>query len=181
MAKKAKEVKVTTLFDNYEGYNFEEEKAALQECNPDTTITDEMVWDSIRDMEDEDWSLCKHYLEDVCGDSRVIVSGYAGTWQGNIEAAKIFENVTDALAACVKDCDYMKVMQFPNGLVEVKASHHDGTNIFYLRRVTDKGWDFYDRWNFGYRTHYAHLKEFEILKKIWESGVYSRLIKRVFL
>ena len=175
MAKKTKKQDII-LFDNYNGYDFEEEKAALQECNPDCKITDDDVWQSIADMESEDFDNCKHYLEDdeIFGDNRVIVSGTAGTWQGNIECAKMFDNIEEALTACIKDCDYIRVKQLPRGLVEVKSSHHDGTNLFYIKIVTEKGFQLYDNWNFQYRTRYADLKEYQILEKIWNDSHYSK-------
>ena len=170
------------LFDNYDGYDFDEEKAALQECNPDITITDEMVWDSIREDEDEDWSQCKHYLndEEIFGDKRVIVSGSVGTWRGNFECAKLFTNINDALYACIKDCDYSKVEQLPNGLVKVTSSHHDGTNTFYIKIVTERGERLFDNWDYSYRSKCVKLTEFEMLEKIWNDSHYSVYPKRVW-
>lgn len=179
MSKKVKKQAIT-LFDNYNGYDFEETKKELLECNNLDFIGDEDVWDSIRDMEDEDFSMCKHYLEDVFGDSRVIVSGTAGTWQGKRECAKIFDNVLDALTACIKDCDYIRVKQLPRGLVEVESSHHDGTNSFYIKVVTEKGNNLYNNWDYSYRTRFADLKEYEILEKIWNDSHYSKRVAMVW-
>ena len=173
MAKKMKKQNIT-LFDNYGGYDFEEEKAALIECNPDLTITDEMVWDSIRDMEDEDWRNCKHELRDIFGDNKVIVSGAAGTWQGNFDAAKLFNDIESAVTACIKDCDYIEVVQLPNRLIKVRSSHHDGTNVFYIKILTERGWTLYDNWDFGCRTKFANLTEYQILEKIWNDSHYSK-------
>ena len=178
MVKRVKKQAIT-LFDNYNGYDFEETKKELLECNNLDEISDESVWDCIRDMADEDFSVCKHELEDVFGDSRVIVSGTAGTWQGRFECAKIFHNILDALTACVEHCDYIKVIQLPSGLVKVESSHHDGTNVFYIKILNEKGFRLYDNWNFGFRTRLGNLKEYEVLEKIWNDSHYSRLPKRV--
>ena len=169
-----KEKKVITLFNNYNGYDFADEKAALEECNPGITITDEMVWDSIRDTEDEDYSMCKHYLKDVFGDSRVIVNGTAGTWHGRHEAAKMFIDIESALAACVRDCDYFKVEQLSNREINVTSTHHDGTNYFSIKIVTEKGGRLFDNWDYGVHTKLADLNEWQILEKIWNDSHYSK-------
>lgn len=178
MAKKA--TKVITLFDSYNGYDFEEEKAALQECNPNTTITDDDVWDSIHDCEDEDWCMCKHYLEDTCGDSKVLVKGSIGTWRGNFEGAKIFDDILDALTACIKDCDYFKVEQLGNRTIKVTSSHHDGTNEFYLKKLTERGWQVFDSWNYGVNSKLTNLSEYDLLAKLWADSHYSVNFSRVW-
>ena len=165
MAKKMKKQNIT-LFDNYGGYDFEEEKAALIECNPDLTITE--------DMEDEDWCNCKHELRDLFGDNKVIVSGSAGTWQGNFDAAKLFNDIESAVTACIKDCDYIEVVQLTDRLIKVCSSHHDGTNVFYIKILTERGWILYDNWDFSYHTKFANLTEYQILEKIWNDSHYSK-------
>lgn len=173
MAKKMKKQNIT-LFDNYGGYDFEEEKAAMVECNPNLTITDEMVWDSIRNMETEDWRNCEDVLRGLFGDNRVIVSGTAGTWRGNFGAAKLFNDIESAVNACIKDCDYIEVVQLPDRLIKVCGSHHDGTNVFYIKILTERGWTLFDNWDFNYHTKFADLTEYQILEKIWSDTHYSK-------
>ena len=174
-----KKKNVITLFNNYcgEGYDFEEEKAMLEECN-EREFTDEQVWDYIGEMEHEDWENAKSELKKVFGDRKVIAAGNAGTWQGTFEAAKIFDNVERALSAITKDCDYIKIESW-NGHVKVTASHHDGTNCFGLKVLTEKGETLYENWDFSYRTRFANLTEYQILDKIWNSSNYSKLAGKI--
>ena len=164
-------MKRITIFDNYETYKyFDEEKAALQETNPDITITDQMVWNSLSDMEDEDYSNAKWELKELFGENKVIALGTCGTWRGDFESAKIFNDFEMALAACAKECDYIKIER-EGRHIYVTASHHDGTNHFELKVVTEKGERYYDNWNYGN----SDKTEYQVLKTIWKSSNYSKL------
>ena len=65
MATKKKQ-NVITLFSNYygEGYNFEEEKAMLEECNG-REFSDEAVWESIGEMERDEYNDALYELKKV--------------------------------------------------------------------------------------------------------------------
>ena len=51
------------LFDNYDGYDFEEIKSDLSKMYPDTEITDDMVWDEINNLEDIDGNKDRYEYE----------------------------------------------------------------------------------------------------------------------
>ena len=174
-----KKQNVITLFNNYcgEGYDFEEEKAMLEECNG-REFSDEAVLEHIGDMEREDYDNAMHELKKVFGNRKVIAAGSAGTLRGNFEAAKIFDNVEMALRSTTKDCDYIKIESL-NGHVKVTASHHDGTNCFDLKVLTERGEILYDNWDFNYRTKFGNLTEYQILDKIWNDKHYSKLAGKI--
>lgn len=169
MAKKVREI---TLFDNFSGYDFDEIKRDLEECN-ECTFTDEQVWNSISDMEREDWDNVIDMLKDLCGDNKVIAYGTCGTWQGNFEASKMFDNIEKAINACVKYCDYVEIKVNVAGNIAVRATHHDGTNIFEIRVVTENGENYFDKWNYD---DSATMTEFQVLEKIFGSKVYSKKV-----
>lgn len=172
-----KENKIITLFDNYNDYDFEQEKVALQECNPDIEVTDNMVWDSINELEREDWENCIAELKELFGDNRVIALGKAGTWRGRFECAKMFDDIEKAVSACIKDCDYIKVEQVGNGLIQIESSHHDGTNTFSIKVVTDKGQSVYDSWLYSDKSKIGNLDTYQVLEKIWKSNLFSKNVK----
>ncbi len=68
-----------------------------------------------------------------------VVSGRLDMWWGHpaIEPKK-FNSLTDAVRACWDDADAVQVWT-KNGVVFVKAMHHDGTNYFEIRPLTDRG------------------------------------------
>ena len=169
MAKKVKEI---TLFDNYSGYDFDEVKQELEECN-ECTFTDEQVWDTIRDYEEEDWRNAIDTLKDLCGDNKVIAYGSCGTWRGNFDASKMFDNIEKAIHTCVDDCDYIEIKVNAVGNIAVRATHHDGTNSFEIRVVTEKGENYFDKWNYSDTTT---MTEYQVLEKIFGSKVYSKKV-----
>lgn len=177
----AKKVKSIVLFDNYNGYDFEDMKKSLAECNECDikSITDNEVWDAISEEEDEMYSNAKWELKSIFGDNeKVIVCGSCGTWRGKFDAMNIFDNIEKALYACVKDCDYIKI-EVEGRKVKVKSSHHDGTNYFEIKKVTDKGKRLYDNWNYQDSPCNNDLSEYEILEKIWNNSHYSHLVGKV--
>lgn len=168
MAKKVQEI---TLFNNFcgNGYDFEETKKMLEECNG-REFTDEQVWANIGDMEQEDWKGTMNELVTLCGTSRVIVSGTAGIWSGDRDAAMIFDNIEKAINAITKDCDYIEVCINVLGNIAVRAAHHDGQNIFEIRLVTERGENYFHKWDYGYINN---IDEYELYEKIFGSKVYS--------
>lgn len=176
-----KEVKTIVLFDNYSGYDFEDMKKGLAEWNERDieSITDDEVWDAINDEESEDYDNAKWELKAMFGkDERVIVCGSCGTWQGNRDAMRICDNVEDALYECTKDCDYIKI-EVEGRKVKVKSTHHDGTNYFEIKKLTDKGKSLYDNWDYQYSSRLQGLSEYEVLEKIWNDSHYSVYGKKI--
>jgi hypothetical protein len=173
-----KNVKEITLFDNYNvSEDFDEEKKGLQECNPDMEITDEMVWESLSDCERDEWDACKDTLHDIFGDNNVIAMGKAGTWRGRFECGRLFGDIDKAVSACIKDCDNIKVVQLGNGIVEITSSHHDGTNTFEIKGITERGRYVYDSWVYNDKSTIANLREYQVLEKIWKSNLFSKYAK----
>ena len=69
----------------------------------------------------------------------VVVTGSLGLWWGrpSIEDTLI-ESLLAAVKKCVEECDYFKVYS-EEGVLYVESSHHDGTNYFEIRPLTDLG------------------------------------------
>lgn len=177
----AKKVKSIVLFDNYNNYDFEDMKKSLAELNERDieSISDDEVWDSIREEENKMFSIAKLDLKEMFGDNeKVIARGTCGIWRGKFDAIKIFDNIEKALYACIKDCDYIKI-EIEGKKVKVSSSHHDGSNYFEIKKVTEMGEKMYDNWNYQYRSRLQGLSEYEILEKIWNNSHYSHLVGKV--
>lgn len=72
------------------------------------------------------------------------VEGTLGLWNGRKDIVpKVFDNLLEAISACIGSCDYVKIIK-NYSKIEVEASHHDGTNRFTLRCLSDLG---EIRWN----------------------------------
>lgn len=68
-----------------------------------------------------------------------VVCGTVGTWQGDRAiCAKRFDNMKDAIYACVNRCDEVVISQRASNIL-VDGYHHDGTNHFEIHVLNDKG------------------------------------------
>lgn len=68
-----------------------------------------------------------------------VVCGTVGTWQGDRAiCAKRFDNLKDAIYACVKPCGEVVISQRASNII-VDGYHHDGTNHFEIHVLNDKG------------------------------------------
>lgn len=68
-----------------------------------------------------------------------VVCGTVGTWQGDRAiCAKRFDNMKDAIYACVNHCDEVVISQRASNIL-VDGYHHDGTNHLEIHVLNDKG------------------------------------------
>lgn len=68
-----------------------------------------------------------------------VVCGTVGTWQGDRSIrAKRFDNLKDAIYACVNHCDEIVISQRASNII-VDGYHHDGANHFEIHVLNDKG------------------------------------------
>lgn len=68
-----------------------------------------------------------------------VVCGTVGTWRGaRAICAKRFDNMKDAIYACVNHCDEVVISQRASNIL-VDGYHHDGTNHFEIHVLNDKG------------------------------------------
>ena len=105
------------------------------------------------------------------GSKQYLIRGYMGRWDGTHAAGHVFDDFDEMFYQAARDCDYWKIWD-ENGHLYFKCSHHDGTNLFEIKRLTQKGADFLEKWenNFGdFRT----TKEAHGI--IWNSNFFSGL------
>lgn len=161
------------IFNNYD---FEEEEIIkfILETNEDLTredVTDNMIyeewcWQEQVWFEDAFLTLVKFF-----DGKKIICFGSVGRWNGTFRGGEIFESFEDAYYRMTKDCDYVKIYE-EDGHLYVQCSHHDGTNNFEVKVLTDKGEDYYDNWEYMIFPNDARNEEYihnQIIKR------YSRL------
>ena len=69
----------------------------------------------------------------------VVITGSLGLWNGNPEIIPVRrETVVDAIHRCLWKCDDIRV-EYGNGIIYLSGYHHDGTNSFMIRPLTEKG------------------------------------------
>ena len=96
----------------------------------------------------DDFLANMQYAKDKDGNdlwgAKVVISGTLGLWDGTKtivpEVARNFER---ALWACIDRCCYCTIYKEYSKIV-VKATHHDGTNVFTLQFLTENAEMKYD-------------------------------------
>lgn len=166
---------MVVLFDNY-NRDFDEYKKDYMENNDvDDNVSEQTIWDYISELEHMEWEDMLEELANIDNYKKCILSGKAGTWEGNFEAAKIYDTIEDAIYAAIRNCDYIKVWS-ENGHLYLKASHHDGTHNFELKLLTYKGWETWDSWNSSYCGESLYNKsEYEVLDMLFNCNLFSKL------
>lgn len=172
-----------TIFNNY--YDHERYEDTAQYLFDDWA--DQEGWETVEDVPDDEiwkemqfsdecqWDETAHDLEVFMrNNGPMLVVGSLGLWYGNCRGGKICYNFRD-LAGAWEDCDYINIYD-QNGHLYIECSHHDGTNMYECKLLTergeqyaeDHGWDMYDSelhkklWN---DSHYTHLPHYA--HKVW--------------
>jgi len=182
---------MTTIYSNYDLFTDEMRAAAIEsiiensiEDITEENITEQEITDEIYFMDEINWEDAKRELEDFFSDNKTyIIYGNVGRWNGNFKAGHIFTDFEDAFYKAIKDCDYWEFTD-DNGHLLLKCSHHDGTNYFEIREVTERGAEYFDRWNYNWsdkRTEeYVHnqiINKYSRLPRFAEK-VYGIKVKR---
>ena len=167
MSKFKKESKKNIIYSN-DPYDFNEEEMKeiwyeLAEVNdweiPEDGPSDDELWEEWYDQKERDWDdiECEVKWRDERGSYLIIAS--LGLWNGRFDGGKIIDGyLTEAIRACFED--YNKVYWQDKNL-KVEATHHDGTNYFIIKKLTDRGIEFYNNHYYDYDDRAMHQKLFK--------------------
>lgn len=116
------------------------------------------------------WELEKETLEEFFADADAIgFFGECGMWHGVYKAGRIGDDFMKLFYEAIKDCDYWKIYD-ENGHMYLTCSHHDGSSHYEIKIVTEKGSDYYDRWNYNWddkrNEQYVHGQIFKRYSRI---------------
>lgn len=166
-------MKKCVIYDNYCLYDmFDDCKDFLKEAYEESEITDNMVWDEIYFCDKTNWEDEHERLKDFfTGHGYFMIRGYVGRWDGRHAAGYVFNDFDDAFYKAVKDCDYVKLWD-ENGRFYLKCSHHDGTNLFEIKRINYKAYEFIDNWAHSWGDPRS---EEEVHNVVWNSNFLSGL------
>ena len=136
---------IRTIFDNYDGYSYEDAKAYCIERHldeePDDTEwepEDSEIYQEIEDCNNLIWEDTSRELERFFNDgSTYILTGTAGTWRGRLAGGCVINGYNDLTKAWA-NCDYVKIYD-DLGKFFIEASHHDGTNCWEVKKLTKRG------------------------------------------
>ena len=183
---------VRTIYDNYNLWNdsnVKEAKEVLLERDGNENPSDNDIWDELNDEDNINWKEEKYELLKFFDDgSTWILRGTNGRWDGSHEAGTIFTDFMEMFNKAMKDCDYVKLYD-ENGHFYFQCSHHDGTNCYEIKKLTENGIKYLENceydWNDKRSERYIHdqiMKRYSVLphfahkvygcpKVQWESEV----------
>ena len=121
------------------------------------------VDDNIQDMTEQ--------LFQFFDNQTVLFVGTVGLWDGNFSGGAIGD-FKELFYKALKDCGYYRVYEDKEHMF-VEGTHHDGTNSFEVKVLTEKGEDYYEGWYYGTNKRLENLTEQQVHKNIYES--YSKL------
>lgn len=160
-----------TLYSNYYGWISEDEiRQYLWDCEYIDHLdeaTDDMIYNEMYELERMYWDDISYELKHFFDKGNAwLLTGSIGRWDGNYRGGYIF-NTFEEFCECLKDCDYIEITD-NKGHLEVKCSHHDGTNFYEVKRVSDFGCEYFD-------THSWELSLEEVFTKMWNNNFMTSL------
>ena len=167
MSKFKKESKKHIIYSS-DPYDFNEEEMRESwlesaEVNdweiPEDGPSDDDLWQEWYEQNEREWDYikCEVKYHDERGSYLIIAS--LGLWNGRFDGGKIIDGyLSEAIGACFED--YNKVY-WQNKNLKVKAIHHDGTNHFIIKKLTDRGIEFYNNHYYDYDDRTMHQKLFK--------------------
>ena len=148
-------------FDEWENYAREfilENRADNGDDN--TEISDCELWDEIAFLQEIQWDDERAMMQNFFEGKTLIVCGTFGSWRGALPAGKVI--TYDELWKCWKDCDYIELYD-EGGHFYIRAAHHDGTNHYEVKLLTEKGVEYYDNWENSYTDRRSEQEIHEVL------------------
>lgn len=164
---KGKIAKERIIYDNYDPwgtYSDEDIKEMALECewvDDIEEITDSMIEQWRYEEMETDWENEREMLSKYFDGKEVEFIGAVGLWHGTYKAKergefwKLFDKA-------MTDCDYFRIYD-ENGHLYLTCSHHDGTNHFEIKVVTEKGYTILPR--FAEKVYGCKAREYEPITK----------------
>lgn len=137
---------ISTIYNNYNLHEqFDSVRSYLIENGKNPT--DEEVWDEIHFQDFINWEDESDRLKEFFNASPLwILQGTVGKWDGPKKGGFFFSGWDDLMKHNpTKDCDYIHWYD-ENGHLFLKCSHHDGDNMFEIKKVTKKGEQMVEKW-----------------------------------
>ena len=125
--------KYRVIVDFWEAYQADAEELRKEDPELDEEAADMIAWDNISDYLKE----CIIPEIDRHAPHGIAVFADLGLWNGRRRGLKIVDSFRDVIALC-DDLMYVTIETTAQGLT-VHAPHHDGTNVYTLRALTEAG------------------------------------------
>lgn len=152
---------------SYDTYNWDKDDAKatykeFYERDPSEQELEDLIYEeNQRYLEDEQGNI--EFYEETHGVKHYVILADLGLWYGHRDGGKIVKGLWNAISACFED--YNEIYQ-DGKRVKVTAHHHDGTNCFEIRELTDKGIEYMER-------HEDDMSDRELHTRLFKDSHYS--------
>ena len=144
------------FFDNTDDYSkYDEAEQAVYEsfCESQdwTSINDvpaDMVWDEISLQNEAEWKYFSDAFKRLLKKHTFLITGTCGRWNGPCEGGNFITDWDD-FRSFIQHLDTLKIYE-QNGHFYIEVYHHDGHDLYELKRLTDKGAEYADRHCFAH-------------------------------
>ena len=162
----------------YSNYDFDDYKEGaienlMENCGYESAkeIPEREIWEEVYTLQEIYWEDEKYMMKDFFEGKTLLVCGVCGLWNGNFAAGKVI--AYNELWRTLNDCDYWEIYD-EGGHFHIKGSHHDGTNHFEVKVLTEKGAEMWYRWENEWSV-WQNCSEEEVHEKLWKNSKYSRI------
>lgn len=160
------------VYNNYDVWNDYGEAARenLSE-NGNADPSENEIWEEIYFLSGLHWEDEEAELQRFFKGSRWLAVGALGLWTGRHAAGDVFDSFEDFFYKAIKDCDFWKIWD-ENGHLFLKCSHHDGTNFFEIKRLSERGERVLEAWENNWNDPRS---EEELHNNLWRCNLYTSL------
>lgn len=139
------------IYSNYDLWcQFSEQAKMNLARTGNTNPTQEEILAEVYHIDADNWGDIQNNLEHFFSEGVWIAQGTIGRWDGKYAAGFTFNNLSELLTYACKDCSQWKIYEW-KGNMFLESAHHDGTNYFKIKKVTDKGINYLKNWENGYK------------------------------
>lgn len=157
MRRKPKE---RVIYDNYSlADRFDDAKKYLEEECENINPSEDEVWNQIHLDDEICWKAELSLLKKFFYGETCIGFGAIGTWRGSYDGGVIFTDFEDFLYEAIKNCDYIKIYD-TNGHLFIACTHHDSTNHFEVKKITDRGIEYLNNWEYEHSWNRKRSEEY---------------------
>ena len=152
--------------DYLEGY-LEENNLDLEEYTGFEEVHKEDLWEyanNERQIEYGDAIENIRCHEKSHGKKTYVIKATIGLWDGTHEGGRVIEGMESVICACSEEVldIYLEGRQ-----MTIKASHHDGTNMFFIKELTKEGERYYE-------LHFGEMSREDMVEKLFNNRHLSR-------
>lgn len=160
-----KRAKKRTIYSNYDLWrDYAEDAKATCIDNGIENPTENDIWETIYLYDEDTWKFEKEKLVEFFSGGTWIIRGVVGRWDGAYPAGTIFTDFMEMYDKATEDCGYVHVYD-KNGHLYLQCSHHDGTNLYEIKKLTAKGEEYLANWEYGTDNRSERYVHDQIMKR----------------